>query len=280
MSRIDEIQRLIQEHQRRLQKLKEDQATFGLHTPPHIEIQIEDTEAEIEKLRRELVEQEEAIRSRPSTAPPDLSDSKPVPPPRPPGPRPGQSRTWPATAPVARNGGPSMVLIASGIAGILLVVILIGLFIADQFKSAPSAPTGNAVVIPSDMPIPEPTFTPTPPSSGPTDPWFGGITFARGYNEERLAPIDPASRFPEGTTEIHAIFKYEGMANDLSWEVILYKDGNEVVHETKSWDGGERSTFDYSFDAGGNPLPIGEWQLELYVSGELLRAGTFTIGSE
>jgi hypothetical protein len=50
MSRQDDLQRLIASHQRRWQKLKEQQALFGTHTPSHILIEIEDVEVELEKL--------------------------------------------------------------------------------------------------------------------------------------------------------------------------------------------------------------------------------------
>jgi hypothetical protein len=61
MSRIQNIQRLIANSQRRLQKLKEQQASFGLHTPPHISIEIEDTETEISELQVELFNLQAAI---------------------------------------------------------------------------------------------------------------------------------------------------------------------------------------------------------------------------
>ena len=54
MSRQDDIEKLIAERERRLQKLKEQRASFGLHTPPHILMEIEDIEAEIEGLQTEL----------------------------------------------------------------------------------------------------------------------------------------------------------------------------------------------------------------------------------
>jgi hypothetical protein len=47
-------ERLILRHRRHLQKLQEQKASLGLHTPAHILTEIEDTEAEIEKLEREL----------------------------------------------------------------------------------------------------------------------------------------------------------------------------------------------------------------------------------
>lgn len=54
MSTPEDIQRLIRISQRRLQRLREQAALFGISTPPHIAIEIEDTEAEIARLREEL----------------------------------------------------------------------------------------------------------------------------------------------------------------------------------------------------------------------------------
>lgn len=56
MSHEKDIKRLIEKHTRRLQKLKEQQAVFGLHTPPYVLTEIEDAEVEIEQLRTELNE--------------------------------------------------------------------------------------------------------------------------------------------------------------------------------------------------------------------------------
>lgn len=55
MSREDEINRLLQIHKRRLQKLEEQRALFGdLHSPVHLLTQIEDEIKEIDKLETEL----------------------------------------------------------------------------------------------------------------------------------------------------------------------------------------------------------------------------------
>ena len=54
MARKDDIERLVAINNRRLRILKEQQATYGLNTPPHIVIEIEDLEAEIAKLTTEL----------------------------------------------------------------------------------------------------------------------------------------------------------------------------------------------------------------------------------
>jgi uncharacterized caspase-like protein len=54
MSRQDDIKTLISKHQRRLQKLLEQKAEFGLNTPAEILIEIEDIQAEIEQLESQL----------------------------------------------------------------------------------------------------------------------------------------------------------------------------------------------------------------------------------
>jgi hypothetical protein len=50
----DDLQGLIGQKRRHLHKLKEQEAAFGLHTPPYILIQIEDLEEEIEDLLVQL----------------------------------------------------------------------------------------------------------------------------------------------------------------------------------------------------------------------------------
>jgi chromosome segregation ATPase len=54
MSRRDDIRKLITEHHRRLQKLKEKEARFGISTSPEVLTEIEDIEAEIKRLQGEL----------------------------------------------------------------------------------------------------------------------------------------------------------------------------------------------------------------------------------
>lgn len=54
MSRKEHVKKLIANHNRHLQKLKEQQASFGLHTPPHILTEIEDVEVTLAQLQAEL----------------------------------------------------------------------------------------------------------------------------------------------------------------------------------------------------------------------------------
>ena len=54
MSRKDDIQELLIVNQRRLQKLKVQQAYFGIRTPTEVLLELEDIEAEIKNLQTEL----------------------------------------------------------------------------------------------------------------------------------------------------------------------------------------------------------------------------------
>jgi len=56
MSRKEDIEKLIAQHQRRLQKLKEKQASYGIDTPVYILTEIEDTEAKIIQFQEDLKE--------------------------------------------------------------------------------------------------------------------------------------------------------------------------------------------------------------------------------
>lgn len=50
----NDLKTIITQKRRHLNKLKEQQAAFGLHTPPHVLIQMEDLEVEIEDLESKL----------------------------------------------------------------------------------------------------------------------------------------------------------------------------------------------------------------------------------
>ncbi|MFC1976327.1 hypothetical protein ACFLXQ_08000 [Chloroflexota bacterium] len=64
MSHKDDIKKLLVISQRRLQKLKEQKALKGSDTQPHILIEIEDTEDEINKLQIELQQLESDDRNK------------------------------------------------------------------------------------------------------------------------------------------------------------------------------------------------------------------------
>jgi hypothetical protein len=106
---------------------------------------------------------------------------------------------------------------------------------------------------------------------------LGPITFARDTTEEN-DPIDPTTTFPGATTEVHAIFDYEGMNSDLEWARTWYRDGEESLTKTQNWTGGENGTWSLRyFNTEGKPLEPGAYELRLYLQGNLIQSGSFVI---
>jgi hypothetical protein len=117
------------------------------------------------------------------------------------------------------------------------------------------------------------------PATVTAEPFMGEVTFAQDATEEQ-EPINPGTSFEAGITEVHAIFEYSGILPEYSWERIWYLDGVEILNSEEVWGGDAAGIFDYFINAGGEPLTPGEWTLELYVEGELLTSGSFTIDPE
>ncbi len=130
---------------------------------------------------------------------------------------------------------------------------------------------------PADTPAPhvEVELAPdTPPP--PADPALGGLTFATTVTAD-MQPADPADTFAAGITEIHAVFSHQNIPPGESWERVWYLDNEEVLRSAEPWSGDRDGMFDYFLDADGQSLPPGEWELEIYLRGELALSGGFII---
>ncbi len=75
---MSESKKLINIHQRRLQKLREQQALFGLNTPAEILIEIEEIEAQIRRLQAIDVERNDYLHNLRHQIAPQLSASSPL----------------------------------------------------------------------------------------------------------------------------------------------------------------------------------------------------------
>jgi Tol biopolymer transport system component len=105
------------------------------------------------------------------------------------------------------------------------------------------------------------------------------LTFALATTAEG-EPIEPDFSFAAGVTQIHAVFEYAHLSPNLTWTQVWYHDSTEVLSTSQPWLEGETGVFDYLIEAGGGPLPVGQWALEFYIDGELLTAGSFVIEGE
>jgi hypothetical protein len=135
----------------------------------------------------------------------------------------------------------------------------------------PSSTTASTPFLPTPTPV-QPTST-----RGPVE--FDPIIFAQGLNAE-IDPIMPSTTFAPGTTEVFAIWACRGMYRGLELHHIWYQNGQEYVSSSVLWDReDERGRWSLRLHrTSGQPLPSGNYKLELYVGGQLLQSGTFTIG--
>ena len=107
-------------------------------------------------------------------------------------------------------------------------------------------------------------------------PEMNAITFALETNETG-EPVESGFSFAEGTTQIHAVFEYAHLTPAHTWTQVWYHNGSEISRTSLPWLEGGSGVYDYVVEAGGAPLPAGEWALEFYIDDELLTAGSFMI---
>ncbi|MCC6453652.1 MAG: trypsin-like peptidase domain-containing protein [Caldilineaceae bacterium] len=103
---------------------------------------------------------------------------------------------------------------------------------------------------------------------------FGDITFAEGVS---------GSNQPQGVNtsfanvqEVYGFFDYEGMVNGAAWTSRWYYQDQLVLETPSTWDGGANGTSWVSiYHPDG--LPVGQFDLELEVQGEIFQTGSFTV---
>lgn len=68
------------------------------------------------------------------------------------------------------------------------------------------------------------------------------------------------------------------MSREDTWERVWYLNDREVLRTPpKVWDNEAEGIFDNPLTNRGEPIPAGVWRLELYVNGQLIQSGSFTI---
>ena len=108
---------------------------------------------------------------------------------------------------------------------------------------------------------------------------IGPITFASGIDAQG-APVNPGTSFDTGLSELHFFCDYAGMQNGLQFEERWLLNGEELVTFDLDWEWGERGTYhDSIYHTAGDPLPDGQYTLELYVEGNLVQSATATVGT-
>lgn len=132
--------------------------------------------------------------------------------------------------------------------------------------------------------VTEPGQPITPAKAGTTtaatgdagDAVWSEFTFAEDVDSD-YNPIGAADTFDSGVSEVYAVYQYEGMEDGKAWSRTWYLDGEAVLSQDEAWDGGESgSGWLNIYNNGG--LPDGAYGLVVWVGGEEVQGGSFTIG--
>ena len=108
---------------------------------------------------------------------------------------------------------------------------------------------------------------------------IGPITFASGVDTAG-SPVNPGTSFPAGLMELYFFCDYAGMRDGMNLDEEWILNGEELVTFSAVWDKGESGTFhDYIYRASGEPLPDGQYTLQLYVEGQLVQSAMATVGT-
>jgi hypothetical protein len=118
-------------------------------------------------------------------------------------------------------------------------------------------------------------YVPQGPPTG--EPTFGPITWYETIGADGEAQ-NPVTEYPRGTTQLIALWEYENMEDGLEWGNTWLLDGEVWGDWDYEWQGGQsgewRSSISYT---EGSPLESGEWEVQLYIEGELIQSATTRI---
>jgi S1-C subfamily serine protease len=108
------------------------------------------------------------------------------------------------------------------------------------------------------------------------DAVWSEFTFAEDV-DSKYNPIGATDAFDSGVSEVYAVYQYEGMEDGQAWSRTWYLDGEAVLSQDDTWDGGESGNGWLNvYNNGG--LPDGAYDLAVWVGGEKVQEGSFTIG--
>jgi serine protease Do len=126
-----------------------------------------------------------------------------------------------------------------------------------------AAQSGKAYTSPYPNPVENnPPSNPTPNPST-TSGQFNLVGWSEKADQNGC-PLNPVNDFPTGTMNITAVFSYTGMSNGDQVEWHWFLDGKDVSNKPLTWKSGSQGDcFDFSLANGSDPLPDGNYDLQL-----------------
>ncbi|HLF91785.1 MAG TPA: trypsin-like peptidase domain-containing protein [Anaerolineales bacterium] len=126
-------------------------------------------------------------------------------------------------------------------------------------------------------------YTPGPTNGGGDTPGSGSEEFSFvAWSEEfgdDSCPLNPVTSFPSGVQQISAIFSFDGMTDGQTFATYWLLNGEVVVEDQFSWDGGvSDDCFAFYVHNGGDALPDGTFTLALYTESAQVAEQIVTVG--
>jgi S1-C subfamily serine protease len=118
--------------------------------------------------------------------------------------------------------------------------------------------------------------TPTTTTGDAGDAVWSEFTFATDV-DSNYNPIGATDAFESGVPKVYATYEYEGMEDGKAWSRTWYLDEEAVLSQDETWDGGEDGHGWLNIYNNGG-LPDGAYDLAVWVGGEKVQEGSFTIG--
>jgi hypothetical protein len=98
--------------------------------------------------------------------------------------------------------------------------------------------------------------------------------------EENNQPVDPTTKFPDGTERVYAFLTFDGMARNVPWTHVWYvkADGamREVWSQVELWTYDTSQGFTWRYLSSQN----GQYELHIYIDRRLQQKVPFTVGAE
>jgi hypothetical protein len=123
--------------------------------------------------------------------------------------------------------------------------------------------------LPAELRRVEPTAALKPDTS------VSSITFATNISD-RYQPLNPATKFDEGYFTLYATFRYDAMAEGMSWTWVWRHNGILIEGDNKLWQH-EGNGPGYVYFRPANGFNPGRYTLEVWVNNELQDQATVTI---
>ena len=135
-----------------------------------------------------------------------------------------------------------------------------------------STPLATSSLSPTLISLLKPTATSTPFETPLPGGPFGPLVFSAGITDDHK-PLSTGRSFPASTERVYAFFEYRDMKDGTPWSQLWYWNGEQVGDESRLWEWGPDGRSWVFHDI----LGAGQYELKLYVRGQLVQQGSFYI---